>query len=296
MDGVEETINERIPNSDVESNNTSEGSLCVVDGELKSCLRCDKGQSCRKCRQGFYQNEAHSPVLVPLNAQSAEFKNRRRKSRFFKRCLIGLEVATTAGYVTRCFTLTESDYAIGNNLDFGEAIHKLFTKMRYDYGQKLAYFWVEHRQGDKLRLNRHVLCYGTNKLDVFDMDHHWHKVYGSKLTGMEKVWSPAGLSFYLAKYLNGSEGFVRAFMSQNWVFPGWWKLNLDYHTRFGVYPTVAQLAEIVMMNPRDRVGALEWMIETGYLGLGDCLVNQKTVSQSSLCSPPAIVESVPLLS
>jgi hypothetical protein len=266
----------------------------ISNSEFTDCLKCDKGQNCRKCRQGVYQSEADAPVLVPLSAQSAEFKNRRRKSRFFKRCSIGLEVATAAGYVTRCFTLTESDYAIGNNLDFGEAAHKLFTKMRYDYGQKMAYFWVEHRQGDKLRLNRHVLCYGTHKLDVFDLDHHWHKVYGSKLTGMEKVWSPAGLSFYLAKYLNSNEGFVRAFMSQNWVFLGWWKFNLDYHIRFGVYPTVDQLARLAIMTPAVRTGALEWMIETGYLGLSDCLSSQQTVSQNNLCSPHAMVAAVPV--
>jgi hypothetical protein len=268
MGGSAEEISEK------KQNDSLGESVDEISAELKDCLHCDKGRSCRKCREGFYQNEAHSPVLVPLNAQSADFKNRKRKSRFYKRCSIGLEVAISAGYFARCFTLTESDYAIVNDLDFGTAAHKLFTKMRSDYGQKMAYFWVEHRQGDKLRLNRHVICYGTDKLDAISLDNHWHKVYGSKLTGMERVWSPAGLSFYLAKYLNSNEGFVRAVMSQNWVFPGWWKFNLDFHARFGVYPTIDQLKVLAMMNHTTRDGALEWMLEAGYLGLTDCLANQ----------------------
>ena len=155
------------------------------------------------------------------------------------RCTLGIEIALTYGYIVRAFTLTESDYAIGMDLDFGLACKKFFMKMQYDYGKPIPRYVITHQPPGGDRLDRHVICFGTGKLDVLDLDKHWHKVYGSKLTGMEKVWSPRGLSFYLANYLKAdSDKFVKATMSPSWVFPGWWRFNLAYHKAFGVYPAI----------------------------------------------------------
>lgn len=177
-------------------------------------------------------------VLVPLALRVEDFSRKRRiRNRFFVRCSLGLEIALAAGHVVRVFTLTESDYAIGMGLDFGDAVHKFFIKMHHDYGSAIARYVVTHASPGKGRMNRHVICYGTGRLDVLDLDKHWHKVYGSKLTGMERLWSPRGFTFYLSKYLaKGDEEFVKASMSPRWVFPGWWRFNLAYHKAYGEYP------------------------------------------------------------
>lgn len=237
------------------------------------CLACSGGRSCLKCQAGVYVDEqpcrcvggrgclrcqrvvcpfvnaTRRPVLVPLTYEVAEkcrYRNRLRRNRFYMRCVVGIEVALAAGFVVRAFTLTESDYALGMGLDFGLACKKFFMKMQYDYGIPIPRFVITHRAVGSVRLDRHVICFGTGKLDVLALDSHWHKVYGSKLTGMERVWSPRGLAFYLARYLeSGEEKFVKANMSPSWVFPKWWQYNLAYHKAYGEYPTVEHLAGLV---------------------------------------------------
>jgi hypothetical protein len=146
-------------------------------------------------------------------------------------------------------------------LDFGLASKKLFMKMQYDYGVPIPRYVITHQARGSDRLDRHVICYGTGKLDVIDLDRHWHKVYGSKLTGMEKVWSPSGLSFYLADYLRGDgEKFVKAVMSRQWVFPKWWKYNLAYHKAYGVYPSVRDLAGLVQMPEVERKAEVDSLL------------------------------------
>ena len=235
----------------------------VVDNTYESakldftrCASCTGGRSCSKCQAGRYDvvssGDDTGPVLVPLSVGScrkyAEVKARRR---FYMRCSLGLEIAVACGHVVRVFTLSESDYAIGMDLNFGDAVRKFFGKMQYDYGRVIPRYVITHAGKSGVRLDRHVLCYGTGKLDVLELDKHWHKVYGSKLTGMAKVWSPRGLSFYLAKYLgNSDEKFVEARMSSRWVFPGWWKFNLAYHQAYGVYPPVALFVGLLRL-PED---------------------------------------------
>jgi hypothetical protein len=164
------------------------------------------------------------------------------------RCVLGIEVALARGLSVRAFTLTESDYAIGMGLDFGLASKKLFMKMGYSAGSPVGRMVITHHRPGAERLDRHVLCVGTGWLDVFDLDKHWHKVYGSKLTGMERVWSARGLSFYLARYMGaGEEKFVKAEMSPQWVFPKWWRYNLAYHKAYGEYPSVEHLAKLASL-------------------------------------------------
>ena len=247
----------------------------VVDNPYKSevidfsgCSSCLGGRNCSKCQRGLYdvvrsEELEDRPVLVPLSVGSCrkatEVKARRR---FYMRCSLGLEIALAAGHVVRVFTLSESDYAIGMDLDFGNAVRKFFGKMQYDYGCLIPRYVITHAGKSGVRLDRHVLCYGTGKLDVLEMDKHWHKVYGSKLTGMAKVWSPRGLSFYLAKYLgNSDEKFVEARMSPQWVFPGWWKLNLKYHQAYGVYPPIGFFVGLLRLPESVRKREVNELLE-----------------------------------
>lgn len=164
------------------------------------------------------------------------------------RCVLGIEIALAAGFIVRAFTLTESDYALGMGLDFGRASMKFFQKMQYDYGRSIPRYVITHHAFGSARLDRHVICFGTPKLDVLAMDKHWHKVYGSKLTGMEKVYSPRGLAFYLCQYLVADgDKFVKATMSPQWVFPKWWQYNLAYQKAYGVFPPLERFVELVRL-------------------------------------------------
>lgn len=223
---------------------------------LSHCLQCPGGRSCHKCQAGVYAPKVrHPPVLVPLSYDVAEFRRRKRRNRFYMRCVLGIELALSRGQIVRAFTLTESDYAIGQGLDFGLASKKLFMKMAYDYGGAIPRYVVTHHAPGSVRLDRHVICYGEKKLDVIDLDNHWHKVYGSKLTGMERVWSPKGLAFYLGRYLQaGDEKFVKANMSPGWVFPGWWRLNLAFHRSELRYPPLEFFSHFLDL-PRSQLQA-----------------------------------------
>lgn len=242
----------------------------LMEYDFDRCRVCVSGRNCRKCLRGDYKISPSSR-LVPLPYETQELKHRRQK-RFYMRCALGIEVALENGNIVRAFTLTESDYALGMGLDFGKAWNKLLVKMRYDYGGVFPYCLVEHEQGDRQRRNRHVICYGTGLLDQVALDEHWRKVYGSVISGMERVWSPRGLAFYLSKYLtSSSDSFVRAIMSTKWVFQGWWKFNLAYHRLYGAYPNVEVLAALSRMSPSVVECELEWLLETGsmsqvYLG------------------------------
>jgi hypothetical protein len=233
-------------------------------GPFSKCLVCPGGRSCLKCLSGFYAEEKpcysigghhclscsrvlcpyfdetvfpRPAVLIPLSdgtsKYSAKLKARRR---FYMRCVLGIEIALAVGERVRVFTLSESDYALGMGLDFGSACNKFFTRMSQEYGGAIPRCVVTHHVPGSVRSDRHVICHGTGWLNADNLDKHWHKVYGSKLTGLEEVWSPRGLAFYLVKYLGADEKFVSGSMSPGWVFPGWWQFNLAYHKAHGEYP------------------------------------------------------------
>jgi hypothetical protein len=239
---------------------------CQASGASEAISGCSVPEAC--CLSDAVGQWMESLCTCSLSSRKAKYL--RRRNRFYVRCTVGMEVAMLNGHVMRAFTLTESDYALGMGISYREAVNKFFTWLKY-YFVELAYYWVEHEQGDKQRRNRHVLCYGTEKLSAVALDNEWHRVYGSKVTGLEKIWSPRGFGFYLSEYLGGEDRFVRAIMSRKWVFPGWWKFNLDYHGRYGEYPSVERLASLSEMSPEARAGALEWLIETGYGDLQEAI-------------------------
>lgn len=232
---------------------TEANSFHPAPRDLSRCLSCPGGFSCVKCQSGFYdpQEKRPRPVLVPLTYEVTEkkrYQKKKRRNRFYMRCVLGIEIALAAGFIVRAFTLTESDYALGMGLDFGRASMKFFQKMQYDYGRSIPRYVITHHAFGSARLDRHVICFGTPKLDVLAMDKHWHKVYGSKLTGMEKVYSPRGLAFYLCQYLVADgDKFVKATMSPQWVFPKWWQYNLAYQKAYGVFPPLERFVELLRL-------------------------------------------------
>lgn len=256
-----------VMNNDNELSLNEGGSDCQVILEnphkseplnLSLCSACPGGRACTHCQAGRYDVErkgrARARVLVTLSDGTSRIeRGRKARRRFYVRCSMGLEIAMARGHVVRVFTLSESDYAIGMGLNFGKAVNKFFVKMQYDYGCVIPRYVITHVGKSGVRLDRHIVCYGTGKLDVLAMDAHWHKVYGSKLTGMAQVWSPRGLSFYLSKYLgNSEEKFVEGRMSPAWVFPGWWKFNLAYHQAYGVYPPVSVFVWLLELPEEER--------------------------------------------
>jgi len=120
----------------------------------------------------------------------------------------------------RWFTLSESNEAIEAKLDFGLVWHKFVGLIRY-YCPDFEYMVVEHRQGDKLRLNRHVLCYGSDKLPWIKMRAYWEKHYKSYALNCEEIVSVEKSIKYLAGYLSKEDKYVRSFCSQGWVYSGW---------------------------------------------------------------------------
>ncbi|MFC1969241.1 hypothetical protein ACFLVF_01965 [Chloroflexota bacterium] len=191
----------------------------------------------------------------------------KKARRFYVRCRDGILVAGELGYRVRWFCLSESDYALGEGLDFPYAVHLFERKLRRDYGKDIGFLWVEHLQGTKQRSNRHFVQWGERKLDLGELDEYWQKVYGSfLLRGRYKVEikSAEETARYLSKYVAG-EGFVKARFSYNWVFPGWFDFSRWVKRQYEVYPSITELAELSRMSQAERSSNsryLEWILSS----------------------------------
>jgi len=153
--------------------------------------------------------------------------------------------------------LTESDYAIGEELVFPVAVHNLERMLRRAYGRSIGFLWVEHLQGDKQRYNRHFLEWGKAKLNPRELDDYWHKVYGSKVTGLAMVKDAEKAAHYLARYVAG-EGFVKARFSYNWLFPDCFDYCRWVKRQQGEYPDIETMAKLSVMSPVERLGVASW--------------------------------------
>ena len=196
--------------------------------------------------QQIDEQKVSSSCTCSLSAQSASNKQvtlHHRKSKFYVRIAIGLTVAFLLGMPAVAFTLSESDYAQGMDLVFGRAL-RLFTQQVFRRYGKFPYCWIEHLQGDKLRLNRHFIGYNVPFMDAKYLEVVWQTFYASKLTGLEKIYYPKGLAFYLAKYMGKGEKFTRARFSQDWIFRGWWKVSKQFYAEYKRYPTAEELAHL----------------------------------------------------
>jgi len=229
----------------------------------------EQGQGCQVPPLDLYKGAMEvkvsdeSPALAvggdSDGSEVSDVVDGRKVKRFFIRCREGIWIAQMRGYVVRTFVLTESDYAIGMNLSWSKAVNKFGVKLRYDYGRDIGLLWVEHLQGEKVRRNRHIVQWGSAKLNLDDLNSYWLKVYGSLLTWRKRrrggmiVGSAEKCARYLSKYVSG-EGFVRARFSNNWVFQGWFEYGKWSKKCYGEYPCLDELALLAGMSPVERLG------------------------------------------
>ena len=153
------------------------------------------------------------------------------------------------GEIARWFVLTESDEAIAKGLDITEKLNELFRYLRRNYGP-IEYCCVRHRQGDKKRVNLHVVYFGPY-IPQQVIEDWWWKNYASHRSKMGKVYNVKRQARYLAKYLS-REDFERYYFSKGWVFPGWIGFSQWCKKEFGGYPPKEVLAELAKMSKEER--------------------------------------------
>ncbi len=202
---------------------------------------------------GVVPSSLSSSLLVP---HTHDFKQKVKAARFFIKCIRGVQVALEKGYLVRWFTLTESNQAIEQGLDFGKSWNRTRIWLKRKFGEDMGLCVVEHRQGDKERRNWHVVQYGSTKLQVLLVRDYWQEVFLSTVTGMELIKYPQQAVAYVAGYLNDSEKFVKARFSHNWVFPMWFEFSKWYFNMFCEYPSVEYLSKLSLMPIEKR--ASDW--------------------------------------
>lgn len=164
-----------------------------------------------------------------------DFEKNIKQRSFIRKVMTG--VNCRPGERLRVFVLTESNEAIDNGYDFILKFKHLVAFLRKKYG-RFDYCCVLHRQGDKKRLNYHVLFYGSY-IPKQVLEDWWFTYYGSHSSKLEEVKMPNRQVRYLSKYLSkqGSfDEFVAARFSNWWVFPGWWEFSKWIKREFLEYP------------------------------------------------------------
>jgi hypothetical protein len=170
-----------------------------------------------------------------------------RARRFRQRFYTGFDVHE--GEVARWFVLTESDEAIAKGLDLVQKFNELVRYLRRHYGH-FEYCWVRHRQGDKKRINLHVVYFGTY-IPQQIIEDWWWKNYASHRSKMGRVYNVKRQAWYLSGYLSG-EGFERYHFSGGWVFPGWIGYSQWLRREFGSYPPRELLVKLGRMSKAER--------------------------------------------
>ena len=172
-----------------------------------------------------------------------DYRGRRFRQRFYT----GFDVHQ--GETARWFVLTESDEAIARGLDITQKFNELVRYLRRHY-RDFEYCCVRHRQGDKKRINLHVVYFGTY-IPQQVIEDWWWKNYASHRSKMGKVKNVKGQAWYLSKYLSG-EDFERYYFSKGWVFPGWIEFSQWIKKEFGAYPKKEKLVELGRMSKAER--------------------------------------------
>ncbi len=179
-----------------------------------------------------------------------DYRGRRFRQRFYT----GFDVHQ--GETARWFVLTESDEAIAKGLDVIQKFNELVRYLRRHY-RDFEYCCVRHRQGDKKRVNLHVVYFGTY-IPQQVIEDWWWKNYASHRSKMGKVKDVKGQAWYLSKYLSG-EDFERYYFSKGWVFPGWIGWSKWFKKNYGVYPDQMYpgiLAKLSRMSKVERDGII----------------------------------------
>ena len=172
-----------------------------------------------------------------------DYPGRRFRQRFYT----GFDAHN--GEIARWFVLTESDEAIAKGLDVIQKFNELVRYLRRHYGD-FEYCCVRHRQGDKKRINLHVVYFGSY-ISQQVIEDWWWKNYDSHRSKMGKVYNVKRQAWYLSKYLSG-EDFERYYFSKGWVFPGWIGFSQWFKKEFAVYPPREMLIEIAKTSKIER--------------------------------------------
>ena len=172
-----------------------------------------------------------------------DYRGRRFRQRFYT----GFDAHS--GEIARWFVLTESDEAIAKGLDVIQKFNELVRYLRRHYGE-FEYCCVRHRQGNKKRINLHVVYFGSY-IPQQVIEDWWWKNYDSHRSKMGKVYNVKRQAWYLSKYLSG-EDFERYYFSKCWVFPGWIGFSQWFKKEFVVYPPREMLVEIAKMSKAER--------------------------------------------
>jgi hypothetical protein len=172
-------------------------------------------------------------------SQYIDYRARRFRQRFYT----GFDVHR--GEVARSFVLTESDEAIVRGLDIVQKFNELARYLRRHYGS-FEYCCVRHRQGDKRRINLHVVYFGPY-IPQQVIEDWWWKNYASHRSKMGVVRNIKRQAWYLSKYLSKAD-FERYHFSSRWVFPGWVGFSQWIKHEFGEYPQREMLVELGKMS------------------------------------------------
>jgi hypothetical protein len=172
-----------------------------------------------------------------------DYRGRRFRQRFYT----GFD--EHRGETARWFVLTESNEAIAKGLDVIEKFNELARYLRRHYGS-FEYCCVRHRQGDKKRINVHVVYFGSY-IPQQVIEAWWWKNYASHRSKMGKVRNVKRQAWYLSKYLSADD-FERYYFSGGWVFPGWIGFSQWFRKEQGVYPAREMLAGLAKMSKSER--------------------------------------------
>jgi hypothetical protein len=171
-----------------------------------------------------------------------DFREKLNKRIFIRKVMTGVNCRLDEKL--RIFVLTESDEALAKGYNFTLKFKHLIAFLRKKFS--FEYCCVIHRQGDKKRINAHVLYYGSY-IDKNVIEDWWFKNYDSHRSKMELVRNALYEAVYVAKYLKG-EQFISARFSSQWVFPGWWEFCKWFKHEFLSYPTEDMIRQYHLMS------------------------------------------------
>ena len=228
---------------------TSPETHIITNDSLIACLTCSpEGKNCYKCQnwgRDYLEklqdvNKSHDSLYLSSNGcksgTNQNAKLNRKKARFMVRAYKGMYCGLAKGYRFRWFVLTESNEAIRNNLKFPIEFKNMIRWLRKVHHIDLQYIVVQHRQGDKTRCNYHVITYGSDKLPLKVMSEYWEKHYLSHVSGMAEIIDIQKSIKYLCAYVGDEDKFIKSWMSQGWIFPGWQQFSKKYKAEYGKYP------------------------------------------------------------
>lgn len=192
-------------------------------------------------------NEDDSPTGLVYRASDVSQQRKHKACRFMQRFYTGFDVH--AGETARWFVLTESDEAIEKGLDIIQKFNELVRYLRRHYGL-FEYCSVRHRQGDKKRINLHVVYFGEY-IPQQVLEDWWWKNYASHRSKMGVVRNVKRQAWYLCKYLSRDD-FERYHFSQDWVFKGWIGFSKWFKKEFGQYPERDRIIKLARMDKECR--------------------------------------------